>query len=105
MNKELIFKQYEKIDGQDIKVELYYDLGGRNYYTGKHKVRGYYISVQPIEITDLGGYRLETYSPMEGAYKLVLPVKRKSKKAEAMAEDLMDEAKNKLIKLILSRTA
>lgn len=105
MSKELIFKQYEKIDGQDIKVELYYDLGGINYYTGKHKVRGYYISVQPIELTDLGGYKLVTYSPMEGVYKLVHPVKRKSKKAEAIAEDLLDEVKNKLIKLILSRAA
>ena len=105
MSKEIICKQYEKINGQDLRIELYYDLGGRNYYSGKNKERGYYVSVQPIKLTDMGGYTMEEYAPMQGVYKLVHPVKRKSKKAETIAESLLDEVKNELIEYVLNKAA
>lgn len=32
-----------------LKIELYYDLGGMNYFTGRAENRGYYLSVTPVE--------------------------------------------------------
>ena len=105
MSKEVIFKQYEKIDGQDIKVELYYDLGGYSYYSGKTKERGYYVSIQPVEIINVGDHTMERYTPAQGVYKLIHPVKRKSKAAATKAEGLFEETKKELIEYVLNKAA
>ena len=43
-------KRYIHIeDNKYLKVQVYYDLGGMNYFTGKQESRGYYIMVKPIE--------------------------------------------------------
>ena len=35
-----------------LKIELYYDLGGYNCFTGKNEPRAYYLSVTPVERSD-----------------------------------------------------
>jgi len=58
--------------------------------------RGYYLHVQPLEVTDMGGgLQRVQYVPYKGRYKLLAEVKRanKTKFNEAIAkiDELMDE--------------
>ena len=49
---ETIFKRYIPVEENPIanfiRVELYYDKGGMNYFTGKTERRGYYLSAVPV---------------------------------------------------------
>lgn len=106
MSKENVFKEYKEINGQTLKIELYYNLGGYNYGTGKMMERGYYASVQPVELTQGDGYTTEKYTAFTGVCKLIHPVKRKSKVAEARAEALFtEEIQQELIDYVLKRQA
>lgn len=91
-----MFKRYIKANGNEVnnlRCELYYSLGGFNYFTYKEEPRGYYISVSPV----MRDGRMEQYVGFSGLKKCILEVKRQSKKAEAEAEEL---AKVNLISLI-----
>lgn len=44
-------KKYLSVQGNDVnclKIEVYYHLGGINYFTYKDEQRGYYLSISPI---------------------------------------------------------
>lgn len=86
-----------------LKVEIYYNLGGYNYFTYKQEARGYYLSVSPVERIDQNGYVMETYSSFSGIKQCIKPVTRKSKKAEAEAEALADTFTDELIALVLEK--
>lgn len=107
MSKENISKEYREINGQTLKIELYYNIGGYNYFTGKMVERGYYASVCPVELsTTSEGYTTEKYTAFTGVCKLIHPVKRKSKSAELKAEQLFDETiQQELIGYVLERQA
>jgi hypothetical protein len=47
-------------------VELYYNKGGRNYFSGKDDPRGYWISSNAVEIENRDGYQMRTYVPING---------------------------------------
>lgn len=84
-------KKYVKIDGAQgvthLKIELYYSLGGMNYFTYAQEKRGYYLSVSPVEHVERGGYTLESCTAFSGVKQLVKTVSRRSAKAEATAEE------------------
>lgn len=91
-----IKKEYIKAKGENqyIKVELYYSLGGINYFTYKNEPRGYYLSVGPVERCALeGGGFMEGFTAFSGTKILVEPCARKSKGAEARALAKYDECK------------
>lgn len=81
-----------------LKIELYYDLGGINYFTGREENRGYYLSVSPVEIGMRdGGITSERYTAFTGIKQNIKQVTRKSAKAEAEAEKLAADAMDNLI--------
>ena len=85
-----------------IRVELDYDLGGYQYSTGREKPRGYYISVQPLELVHhdngLVSYR---YSAFTGYYKLLYPCQRRSKSSEAKAMEQYQANKRMLVNKVV----
>lgn len=88
----------------DLKIELYYDLGGMNYFTGRAENRGYYLSVTPVErCVSSYGYTSECYTAFSGIKQLVKGVKRKSQKAEKEAENLAENLMNKMIDYVCSQ--
>lgn len=107
MSKENIFKTYEEVNGQTLKIELYYNIGGYNYGTGRMMERGYYASVSPVELSKTdSGYTIEKYTAFTGVCKLIHPVKRKSKAAADKAEKMFnEELKQDLIDYVLERQA
>ena len=84
-----------------LKVEVYYNLGGMNYFTYKSEPRGYYLSVTPVERIDRGGYFVETQAAFSGYKTILKEVKRKSKKAETEAEQLAVKLMQSIIDAVL----
>jgi hypothetical protein len=69
-----------------LRTEIYYAMGGMNYFTGKAEPHGYYVSVSPVtRSTSSGGFMMESYTGFTGAKQCIKEVTRKSKKAEAEA--------------------
>jgi len=83
-----VMKEYEKVEGTnyELKIQVYYNKGGMNYFSAKPEQRGYYASVSPVQVERRGdGIMVESYSAFSGVKMLVLPVQRQSPKAEAEA--------------------
>lgn len=93
-------KEYIKAkgDNQYIAVELYYSLGGINYFTYKNEPRGYYMSICPVERKEYApGCMMEGFTAFTGRKMLVEECQRKGKGAEARALAKWDECKAKLM--------
>ena len=81
-----------------LKCELYYSLGGMNYFTGRTEDRGYYVSVSPVEReTKDYGVTMESYTAFSGWKKCVVECARKGKKAEAKALEVYEAAKQEML--------
>lgn len=80
-----------------IKVYTYYSLGGFSCWTYENNARGYYLAVQPVERSARGGVVLEGFTAFSGVKKCILPVSRKSKKAEENAEKIAADHEKELI--------
>lgn len=96
-----IITQYRKVknptrDCNYIKCELYYHLGGQNFFTYKIESRGYYLSVSPV----CRNGHMESYMAFSGKKVLVKEVARQNKKAQAEAEEFFKENIEKYIKMI-----
>lgn len=87
-------KNYEVLSSNNgvntcLKSEVFYSLGGMNYFTGKEEPRGYYASVGLVKQEHKNGYTTESFMMFDkrfGATKtLLVPVKRKSDKAYTQA--------------------
>lgn len=77
-------KKYEKIEGsnKELKIEVYYDKGGMNYFNSKNEPRGYWLSMRQVEIqrTDRS-IVIESFGLMSGAKMFLKEVKKQSQKA------------------------
>jgi hypothetical protein len=92
--------QYEAIPNTtyELKIEVYYDKGGMNYFSGGVDKRGYYLSVTPVQIERKeNNVMIESYTAFSGVKKLILEVERQSgksaQKAKELAEYLIPELK------------
>ena len=81
-----------------LRVSLYYDLGGMNYFTYEVDKRGYYVSVRIVERAN--GW--ESYTMFDGYKQLVVECKRQSKRHENDAVALMEPIKQRLVARILA---
>ena len=100
MANNTVKKEYIKMReaGKYLKVELYYSLGGINYFTYKNEPRGYYLSACPVERREYApGLMMEGFTAFTGTKMLVEPCERKSKGAEARALAKYDECKAQLM--------
>lgn len=96
MVNDRVKKEYIKAKGGEknfLKCELYYSLGGMNYFSYKQEQRGYYVSVSPVERDGI----CESYIAFSGIKALVWPCARKGKGAEAKAMEMYEEMKEKII--------
>ena len=105
MSSNRVKTEYLPARGKDqyIKVELYYDLGGMNYFTYKTEPRGYYVSVCPVErraLMDSAGRvygHSEGFTCFSGRKMLLEPCQRKGKGAEQRALAAYETAKAVLL--------
>lgn len=97
-------KTYKKIEGTpfELKTQLFYSLGGLNYFTCKSEPRGYYLSVSPVQVDRRAdGIIVESYTAFTGKKILLLECKRQSKKSLKIAESLVDSKKEQLENYII----
>lgn len=94
----------ENRNATHLKIEVYYNLGGMNYFTGKPEARGYYLSVSPVSRsrTDYGA-TLESYTAFSGIKECIKTVTRKSVKAEAEAEKLAQDREKIMIEYVCNK--
>lgn len=93
--KKMVFGVTDDSRWNQVTVEITYSLGGMNYFTGKNEKRGYYFSITPEKVER--GFR--SYTSFTGTKTCLVEVKRKSKKAEAEADSMFDEAFNRYVNL------
>lgn len=78
-----------------IECEIYYSLGGINYFTGRLEPRGYYFSIQPYMVeTSSRGITCKSFSAFSGIKDCILPCERQSKKRYETAKAMMDDLIN-----------
>lgn len=86
-----------------LKVEVYYHLGGMNWFTARSENRGYYLSVSPIERhIHEGGYTTESFVMLTGRKLLLLECSRKSAKQAHRAVEISVEKRQGLIEMVLA---
>ena len=94
-------KEYIKCKGDrinNIEIDFRYELGGWQYSTCTEKPRGYYISIQPMELKHRdNGLVSHCYGVYTGYYKLLYPCQRRSKNAEKEAMKKYKEFKKELV--------
>lgn len=98
-------KEYRHIkDNSHLKIEVYYSLGGMNYFTGTIERRGYYLSVSPVERSSPeSGFMSESYTAFSGNKILLLETKRKSDKAYEKAVELSKDEVEKLVHIVMTK--
>lgn len=97
-------KKYEKIEGSDkeLKIEVYYDKGGMNYFNGKNEPRGYWLSMRQVHVERTErSIVIESYGMFSGAKVFLKEVKRYSQKtyedAIILAEEKMAELRTHVL--------
>ena len=97
-------KKYELIEGSNkqLKIEVYYDKGGMNYFNSKVERRGYWLSIRQVERdTRENGVVIESYGMFSGVKAFLLEVKRKSDKsyeqALALAQGKLPELRDHVL--------
>ncbi|MBY7902375.1 hypothetical protein KW459_15815 [Vibrio fluvialis] len=66
-----------------VRVEVFFNNGGMNYFTYKEESKGLYVSVTPLEITKRGGSICTSYTGFSGIKSLVKELNRFSQKQVA----------------------
>lgn len=104
-----ITKKYIEATGDcnNLEISLDYDLGGYNWYNGNNDGRGYYLYVTPVYLSERN-YNGQVYHSVQstlgkGIKKLVKPVQRRSKKAEAEAVELAKQSEAELINYVCNK--
>lgn len=96
-------KNYIEKDGYHLKVQVDYEKGGMNYFSGQESRRGYYLYVYPVQLETVDGRIIvESFTMFRGGKKLLLEVTRQSQKAYDKAcamihehQDFIDRIDNK----------
>lgn len=86
-----------------IEIEVYYNLGGYNYFTGKSEDRGYYLSVSPVERRKNDFGITISYTAFSGIKQCIKPVSRKSEKAKQEAERIAPNFEKDLIRYVCEK--
>lgn len=79
--------KHEHSSVNEIKVSVYYNKGGINYFTSRNEQRGYYFSITP----QTRERNFVTYAGFSGAKTCVLPVTRQSKKSFETAKSKFND--------------
>ena len=99
-------KTYTKVENtnKSLKTQIYYDLGGMNYFTSRSEPRGYYLSVTPVEIQQHNeSIHFEKFTAFSGTKILLMETKRKSEKGYNTAVQLAADKIPELQKYILDK--
>jgi hypothetical protein len=107
MSKTTITKKYLEVLPNDknithLKVELYYDLGGMNYFSGSVEGRGIKLSISPVQRSEReNGIVVESYTAFSGFKKLLKEMTRFNQKT-CNTFVLSETEEQEMIKIVLN---
>lgn len=82
--QERLIKEFKILDHpkwNTLRVKLYYDIGGMNYFTGNSVARGLKVNCSPLQVNSSPeGYKSTVYTGFSGVVKHVKDMARFSKK-------------------------
>ena len=96
------FTWYYKIDTPEfncLKVSIYYELGGMNYFNSTVRERGYYGSLTPISLTPTS----EISSLFTGGYVMLEPTGRYNQKRLDELKNTVNEALEPYLAALMSK--
>ena len=70
----------DKLEGEVIEAQVYYTLGGQNWFSGGTNRRGIYFSFNPCTLKNEGGVTIKSFALGAGIKYFALPLKAKSAK-------------------------
>ena len=102
-NQSRVIKMIEVVKGDatHIEIELYYNIGGMNYFTGENLERGLKLSVRPVRksVSECGEFSTTSYTAFSGISKHLLTMARFNKKTlDTFVVD--DETINQLVNIV-----
>lgn len=106
MNTRITENKYIPLsNGKHLETAIYYCKGGMNYFTYKQVPRCYFLSLEIVEIVDLGDRQLVKSTPLSGTSKsvILLETKRNTPKTRKEAIAKASEIVNSQISDLLSR--
>ena len=86
-----------------IRIEVYYDKGGYNPFTGGKENRGYYLAVTPIKREIFEGITLESVVCFSGAKLCLKEAARRSEKTQREAESLAPTMWSELLQYVCNK--
>ena len=98
-----MIKKYLDVKGDNskkIEVTTSYSKGGMSLFSYQEIKRGYYVHVQPVKFENIAGCNIVSVCPIEGRKMLLKEVSRASKKAEAEADCMAEEAAKPIIERV-----
>jgi len=88
--KDRKFGIYFEKDGQTYTLDVYYSLGGQNWYTGGVDPRGVFVSITPMEMSESHGVQWRTFTLGSGLKMLIEVQKRyNARKLKAIATRIL----------------
>lgn len=87
MKDSRLIKSLEVKEGRatHVDIQLYYSIGGMNYFTGNNETRGLYVSASPYTKNSFS----KSFTAFSGVKQLVKEMKRFNKKT--LDEFILDE--------------
>lgn len=82
-----------------LNIRIYYNKGGISYYNNEVYKRGFYITVQPVELKEI----LMTSKLGSGITKLLFEVNRYSEKQLKIAIEQGKKIQDELIELVIEK--
>lgn len=80
MKRKKVLFEKRSTDGHFIVGEVYYNMGGMNYFQGVNMARGYYLSVSPEKRSTFPGGTTRIFSAFSGSAKCIKEAARFSQK-------------------------
>ncbi len=85
-----------------LQVEVYYSRGGWNFGTGKDEPRGYWLSIQPVSLSEEAGIKMISVTLFSGLKRFLTATKvdRKGGKNEQAALRLAEQYEKELLEQV-----
>lgn len=75
--------RHVEVEGKTYDIEVRYELGGMNWFSGNTEPRGVFLGVTPVQYSKHAGSTFKSYTAFSGIKILLQPMKRFNKQGFA----------------------
>jgi hypothetical protein len=100
---ETLHKEYILINGNEVKLRIYFNKDRTNWATSEPKKIGYNVTATPVKRSKSGGCIIEEFTAFSGFNDCLLEIDRQSSKRLQKAITELESRKEKYIKYFVDR--